>query len=335
MTPIRWGIFGTGRMAATMAEELLHLESQGARVVAVASRDHLRADRFATRFNIGTVHASYVGLACDRSVDVIYIATPPSEHHAHVALCLQHGKSVLCEKPFTTDAGQAHEIIELARERGLFLMEAMWTRFLPACVALRRLMSDGTIGRPQLLVGGGAFIPAHDAEHYLFSARLGGGALLDAGVYLVSLASMLLGPIRRILASGDLSARGVDEHDSFILEHDGGARALLYVSLRTRRVPDLELLGDAGRIHIGAPVFRPTRLILSRPSRQDEMLEFPIEGSGYGYQIIAAMDALRDGRTETAEMSLDETLSIMTAMDEIARQFARPGLAVGTAAQSG
>lgn len=335
MKPIRWGIFGTGRMAATMAEELLRLESQGARLVAVASRDRQRAEHFATRFNIGAAHASYTELARDGSVDVLYIATPPSEHHAHVALCLQNGKSVLCEKPFTTDAAQARELTELARDRGLFLMEAMWTRFLPACIALRRLVSEGAIGRPQLLIGGGAFIPAYDPDHYLFCARLGGGVLLDAGVYLVSLANMLLGRPHRVHASGDLGAHGVDEHDCFILDHDGGARALLYVSLRARRAPDLELLGDAGRIYIGAPVFRPTRLVLSRPAREDEVLEFPIDGSGHGYQVIAVMDALRADRIETAEMPLEETLSIMTALDEIGRQFVRADVQARPAPQSG
>lgn len=335
MKSIRWGIFGTGRMAATMAEELLRLESQGARLVAVASRGRTRADRFATRFGIRTAHASYVELARDGSVDLVYIATPPAEHHAHIGLCLRNGKAVLCEKPFTTDAAQAYEVIELARERGLFLMEAMWTRFLPASTALRSLISNGAIGRPQLLIGGGAFVPTYDPDHYLFSPRLGGGVLLDAGVYLVSLASMLLGPVRRVHASGDVGAHGVDDHDCFILDHDGSARALLYVSLRARRAPDLELLGDAGRIQIGAPVFRPTRLVVSRQSRADEILDLPAEGSGYGYQIIAAMDALRDGRMETEEMPLDETLSIMTVMDEIRRQLAHPDLPVRPTAQSG
>ncbi len=320
--PIRWGILGTGRMAALMAQELLGLESQGARLAGVASRDAGRASRFAARFGVAKAHASYTELANDRAVDMVYIATPPSEHHAQIKLCLEGGKSVLCEKPFTTNAEQAREVIQLARARGLFLMEAMWTRFLPAVAALRRLMSERAIGRPQLLIGGGAFIPAPEPDHYLFSSRLGGGALLDAGVYLVSFASMLLGAAHRVHASGDIGGHGVDEHDCFILEHDGGARALLYVSLRARRPPDLELLGDAGRILIAAPVFRPTTLTVRRASGDDEIVEFPLPGSGYGYQLIAAMNAVSEGRTETIEMPLDETLSIMTTMDEIRRQFA-------------
>jgi predicted dehydrogenase len=319
--PIRWGILGTGRMAALMAEELLRLESQGAHLVAVASRDRNRASRFAQRFRIGAAHAGYGELVRDRSVDIVYIATPPSEHHADMRLCLENGKSVLCEKPFTTDAAQAREIIQLARRKGLFLMEAMWTRFLPAGAALRRLVSERAVGCPQLLVGGGAFIPAPDPSHYLLSARLGGGVLLDAGVYLISMASMLLGKAHRVHASGDVGAQGVDEHDCFILDHAGGAKSLLYVSLRARRAPDLELLGDGGRIQIGAPVFRPTRLILSRPSHDDETLEFPIAGSGYGYQLLAAMQALREGRLETSEMPLEETHSIMSTLDDIRRQF--------------
>lgn len=321
---IRWGILGTGRMAALMAQELIGLKSEGAGLVAVASRDADRAGGFARRFDIGTAHASYGGLAQDGAVDIVYIATPPSEHYAQIRLCLEAGKSVLCEKPFTTDAAQAREVIQLARARGLFLMEAMWTRFLPALTALRGLMSGRAIGRPQLLIGGGAFIPAPEPEHYLLCRRLGGGVLLDAGVYLVSLASMLLGPTRRVCASGDIGAHGVDEHDCWILEHEGGARSLLYVSLRARRPPDLEILGDEGRILIAAPVFRPTALILRRASGAEETVEFPLAGSGYGYQLIAAMNAVREGRTQTSEMPLDETLSIMTIMDEIRSQFAPP-----------
>jgi predicted dehydrogenase len=321
MAAIRWGILGTGRMAAQMATELRSLREAGAELVAVGSRSYRAAAAFAARFGITRPCGSYLQLAADREIDIVYVATPPSEHAAHMMLCLQSGKAVLCEKPFTTDAAQARQVLDLARQRGLFVMEAMWTRFLPAVLALRRLISERAVGRPELLVGGGAFVPAYDPHSYLFSSRLGGGVLLDCGVYLISLSSLLLGSVRAVHASGDIGVHGVDESNAFILDHAGGARALLYVSMRARRPPDLELVGEHGRIHVGAPVFRPTRLTLSRSDGGNEALEFPIEGSGYHYQIIAAMEAMRRGRLEVADMPWSETLSIVSVMDDIRRQL--------------
>lgn len=329
MKPVRWGIFGTGRMAATMAAELSSdsLREAGAELIAVASRSARSATEFSDRFGIGYAYGSYQELAGDSAVDAVYIATPPSTHAAHMMMCLERGRAVLCEKPFTIDATQARQVVEFARSRRLFLMEAMWTRFLPAVSALRRLLTEGAIGQPLFAIGGGAFIPSYEPGYYLFTRELGGGVLLDAGVYLISLSSMLLGRVRRVHASGQLSAQGVDDHDAFILDHAGGARSVLYVSLRTRRAPDLELLGSTGRLQIHSPVYRPTRLTLSRGFANDEVLEFAIPGSGYGYQVIAAMSAMRQGKLEVAEMTLDETVSIVGVMDEIRSQIrsAQPG----------
>jgi len=310
-------------MAAVMASELRALAPQGAQLVSVGSRSREAAETFAKRFDIDHTHGSHEALAADEGIDAVYVATPPAAHAANVRACVEHGKAVLCEKPFTMNAAEAREVIRLARTRGSFLMEAMWTRFLPAVQALRDLLRSGAIGKVQLMIGGGAFVPDYDAGYYLFSPELGGGGLLDAGVYLVSMSSMCLGRPRRVLSSAEIGGHGVDDQDVLLLEHADGARAVLYVSLRARRSPDMEILGDAGRIHVAAPIFKPTQLTIVRGVQDAQTLEYPVCGSGYGYQALELMDALRAGRTEYAQMPLDETLSIMETLDE-ARQWNAP-----------
>jgi len=314
---VRWGICGTGRMATTIAEELRGLHADGAELHAVGSRSRATARAFAQRFGIPRAHGSYADLARDEAVDVVYIATPPALHAENALACIARGKAVLCEKPFALNAHEAMGMVRAARARRVFLMEAMWTRFLPAIAALRALVAAGTLGRLRLVTGGGGFIPSFDPHAPLFDPRLGGGVLLDAGVYLVSLASLLLGPPSAILAQGELGASGVDEQEAILMRCPGGALAALYVSLQARRSPDLEVLGTAGRLLVGAPVFRPTRLTLTLGSEPAVVSEHPIAGSGYGPQLQEVMGALRQGRLESAVMPLAETLGVMRALDSI------------------
>jgi predicted dehydrogenase len=321
MRVIRWGIMGTGRMADALAREMALLRDAGVQLAAVASRSTDRARAFADRHAIPHALGDYAALAAGDAVDAIYVATPHSLHAAHMLACVQGGKATLCEKPFTLNAGEARRVIAAAQTRGVFVMEAMWTRFLPAVTALRELIAGGAIGRVQLLVGGGAFLPDRSQPHYLLDRSLGGGVLLDAGVYLLSMASMLLGAPSRCQANGLIGDTGVDEQDAILLDHPGGAAALLYVSLRSRRSPDLEILGDGGRIQLAAPVFRPERLSLWRADGTASTSEHPIAGSGYGYQIRAVSEAVRAGRLQSSVMPLDETLTIMETMDAVRRQI--------------
>lgn len=317
MTGVRWGIVGTGRMAAVMAAEITALAPAGHRLAAVASRRPETGRAFAQRHAVPHCCDSVAALAARPDVDAVYIATPHSRHAADMLACIEHGKAVLCEKPFTLDAALAAQVIAAARARGVFVMEAMWTRFLPAIVALRRMVADGAIGAPRLVIGGGAFIPEPPPGHYLLERALGGGVLLDAGVYLVSLASMLLGPPATVQASGSIGPTGVDVQDAILLGHAGGADALLYVSLGARRPPDLEILGSHGRIRVAAPVFRPEQLTLWTPGGGESVTAYPVDGSGYGQQLEAVGRALAAGERECAAMPLDETLSIMRTLDTV------------------
>ncbi len=318
---VRWGIVGTGRMAATIATELATLRDDGHELVAVASRHHAKAAEFATRHGIPCALGQYEDLAREARVDAIYVATPHSLHAANMLACLAGGTAVLCEKPFTLNARQAADVISMARRRRLFVMEAMWTRFLPAIDALREMLAGEAIGRVHLIVGGGAFIPDRTAGHYLFDRSLGGGVLLDAGVYLVSMASMILGTPVRVRAAAIHGDTGIDEQTTVLLEQADGSAAMLYVSLRARRAPDLEILGDRGRIRIEAPVFRPVALTIWDEAGNATTHQYPVTGSGYAFQLREVAAALRTGRLESPVMPLDETLSIMQTMDAVREQI--------------
>ncbi len=320
MKRVRWGIVGTGNMARTVAGEISAMRDEGIELAAVASRDRGRARDFAARFGVPLA----VGDPAEFSaldLDAVYIATPHTQHSEQMLSCLRAGRAVLCEKPFTLNATEARLVLDAAAHGPVFAMEAMWTRFLPAMVALRELLAAGAIGRVRMVTGGGAFIPDRSKPGYLLDPALGGGALLDAGVYLVSLVSMICGSPRSVLAQGSLGPSGVDEQVALLLSHADDAQAAVYVSLQARRSPELEILGEAGRIRIGAPVFRPIRLTCWNRDGVESVHDYPIEGTGYGYQIRAVCAALRSGETECGIMPLAESLSIMLTLDEVRRQI--------------
>lgn len=309
-------------MADTIAAELTSLREAGLELTAVASRSAAKAEAFAARHGARKHCGSYAALATDPDVDVVYVATPHTLHYENMLACVRAGKAVLCEKPFTINAREARTVADEARRHGVFVMEAMWTRFLPAAAAVRALVAGGAIGRVQMIIGGGAFIPAPDDTHYLHNKALGGGVLLDAGVYLVSMSSMILGTPSHIQVSGAIGASGIDEQDAILLDHPGGATSLLYVSLRARRPPDLEILGESSRIVIAAPVFRPASITVYAANGTAETTEYPIAGSGHGYQLREVADAVNAGRTESSVMPLAETLTIMQTLDGIRRRMA-------------
>ena len=236
-------------------------------------------------------------------------------------MCLEHGKAVLCEKPFTVNASETATVINFAREQQLFLMEAMWTRFIPAAIKLKEFIAGNVIGDIQYLFAGGAILPDFDPDFYVFRRELGGGVLLDAGVYLVSLASWLLGYPDKIQSVGRLNSRGVDDHDALLLEYDSGAIASLYVSMRTKSRPDITVLGSKGKIYVHPPLFCPSKIILSLFDAEATEITLPFDSNGYQFEAMEVNRCLREGKTESDVMPLDETLAIMRMMDEIRGQF--------------
>ncbi len=306
-------------MAAAFAEAMADVN--GAELHAVGSRRQATADSFAGRYGILRSYGSYERLLDDADIDIVYIATPHSLHHENCLQSLDAGKAVLCEKPFALNATQASEMIARAEEKNCFLMEAMWTRFLPAVVKLRDLLQDDVLGDIQTIVAGGAFMPPFDPDKYLFNRELGGGVLLDAGVYLISIASMILGAPATVSAAATLHPAGIDDNDAILLSHGGGANALLYVSLHARSAPDLRILGKRGEIHVHAPIFSPAKLTLRLHDQDKQDFDLPFTGNGYQYQVDEVVHCLQLGKCESEIMPLAETLSIMETMDAVRRQI--------------
>ena len=316
---IKWGIMGTGRIAGSFAIALKNLDDS--ELYGIGSRSEENADAFSDEYSVPKRFHDYESLAADPDIDVVYIATPHSLHKENCLMCLEHGKAVLCEKPFTINAAEAAAVINFARERRLFLMEAMWSRFVPAAIKLKELIEDKIIGDIQYLFAGGAFIPEFDPDHYLFKKELGGGVLLDGGIYPVSLASWLLGYPDRIQSAGRLNSSGIDDHDALLLEYDCGAIAGLHVSMRTQSPPDITVLGSKGKIYVHPAMFCPSKITLSLFDAEETEIALPFASNGYQYEAMEVNRCLREGKTESKVMPLDETLAIMRMMDEIRGQF--------------
>jgi predicted dehydrogenase len=311
----RWGILGPGGIARKFATGLK--DAEGAELVAVGSRTQEGADRFGDEFGVPHRHASYEALVADPDVDVIYVAVPHPFHREAVLLCLEAGKHVLCEKPFTVNAAEAAELIAAARERGLFLMEAMWSRYVPAIVRFRELIAEGAIGEPRLLEADFGFRAGVNPEGRLFKRELGGGALLDVGVYVVSLASLVFGEPAEAVGRATIGETGVDEQTAIILTYPGGQIAQLSCAIRTGTRVQATLFGTAGSLTIESPWYIPDTLTLRRDGQAPETISVPYTGNGYNYEAEEAGRRIAAGETESPVMPLDETHTIIATLDRL------------------
>jgi predicted dehydrogenase len=316
---VRWGILGTGRIAADFATGLQALPD--AELAAVGSRSAESAAAFADRFGAARRHPSYAALAEDPEVDIVYVATPHPLHHENARTCLEAGKAVLCEKPFTLNAAEARDLVRLAHERGLFLMEAMWTRFLPAVVEVRRLLAAGAIGEARFLTADFGFRKAFDPRHRLFDPALGGGALLDVGVYLASLSSMVFGPPAETRSLSQLGSTGVDERAALLFGYGGGRFAQLTAAIATGTPQEATVVGDGGWIRLHPLWWKATSFTLAAAGREPETVVAPYEGNGYTHEAAEAMRCLRAGLPESPGMPLAETVEIIETLDRVRAEW--------------
>lgn len=315
----RWGILGPGNIAAKFAAGVAALDDQ--EVIAVGSRTQASVDRFADRFDIVRRHVGYEALATDPQIDAIYVATPHNFHREHTLLALRNGKHVLCEKPFAINAVQAQEMVDEARRQKLFLMEAMWSRFLPIIVEARKLIAEGAIGNVQMVQADFGFRASFNPASRLFDPALGGGALLDVGVYPVSLAMMALGQPDRIAAIAALGATGIDENTGILLGFPGGEVALLATTVRASTLQEATILGDNGSIRLHSPWWVGNTLTLQRTGHKPEQIVRPYFANGYSHEAIEVATCVRAGKLESDVMSLDESVRIMAVMDTIRAQL--------------
>jgi predicted dehydrogenase len=315
---VRWGVIATGGIASAFVIDLRLLE--GTEVVAVGSRSQDSADRFAAEHSIGRAYPTYASLVSDDEVDVVYVATPHPGHHAAALLAIEAGKAVLVEKPFTMDAAEARSLVAAARARDVFLMEAMWARFVPWAVRLRELLADGTLGEiRQVIADHGQWFP-QDAAHRLFAPDLGGGALLDLGVYPVSFASMVLGSPAAVTAVSDPAFTGVDATTSILLQYAGGAHAVLTATLTAPGPTTAAVVGTDARVQVDGPFYTPAGFTLTRRDGTSERFDHPVAGRGLRFEAAEVIACLREGRLESDVMPLDETVAIMATLDEVRRQ---------------
>lgn len=315
---IRWGILATGWIAKRFTEDLAHLPD--AQVLAVGSRSLEGAQAFAETHGIPRAYGSWQELAADEDLDVIYVATPHSAHHAATRLCLEAGRAVLCEKPFTLDYASSLDLVKLARERGLFLMEAMWMRTNPAIRRIISLVAEGQIGEVRHISADFGLPGPVMPGHRLRDPALGGGALLDLGIYPVTLTYLFLGRPAEIRAWASLFPEGTDENTGIVFGYDNGAVATLACGLRGKTAVRAVITGTEGRIEIPGPFPVPPGFTLVRGD-EETWVDVPYTGNGMNHEAAEVMRCLREGLTESPLIPLDETLEIMQILDEIRAQI--------------
>jgi predicted dehydrogenase len=316
---IRWGVAAPGGIATKFAADLEHLDD--AVITAVASRSQERADEFGDQFEIGHRHGSREALAADPDVDVVYVASPQSRHAPDTLMFLEAGKHVLCEKPFALNLHQTEAMIEAARVNGVFLMEALWSRFLPSYVALRDLLDNGEIGTPITVDADFGFVVPFDPEHRLFVNALGGGALLDLGIYPLQLAVGVLGPADSISAAGYVGETDVDETVDVVLHHAAGGLSLSRASIRFDLPNVAHIVGTDGHIELPASMHHPQQVIVHAGRRGERILDGSFEGNGLRFQATEVHRCLRAGARESPAMPLEETRRLAAIMTEARSQI--------------
>lgn len=315
---------GTGSIASAFVGDLALLDD--VEVVAVGSRSQTGADAFGQRHHIPRRHGSYDALVADPQVDVIYVATPHPSHHANALLAVRAGKHVLVEKPFTVDATQAREVFAAAGEHDVLVMEAMWTRFLPWVAALQQLIADGVLGQVLAVSAdfGTRFPP--DPTSRLLAPELGGGSLLDLGVYPVSFACLLLGPPTSVAAVSTPASTGVDAHTSILLTHSGGphshgAHSLLSSSIVAEHANRAVVVGTEARVEIDPPFFTPGSFTLITADGARVTHDYPDRGVGLWHQAAEVARCVRAGERESPIRTHADTLAVLDTLDEVRRRI--------------
>lgn len=319
MTDIRWGILATGYIAHAFAEDL---RTAGLDIAAVGSRRLDAAQEFAAAFDIPRAYGSYEELVADPDVDIVYVASPHSHHREHAILALEAGKHVLIEKAVTLDAAEAAAIGAAAEAGGLLAMEAMWTRYLPHMARIRELIAEGALGELRTVFADHTQSLPTDPSHRLNALELGGGALLDLGIYPVSFAVDILGSVADARATGRLGETGADTEVAIALAHESGAVSSLVTSSRGAGPNIAHIVGTDARIDIDTVWYRPTTFrLISTDGGVLEEYTSDVPGRGMQFQALYAEQLIREDRTRSDLLPFDESIAIMRTLDDIRAQL--------------
>lgn len=316
---VRWGIAGSGRIARIMAAEFAAAER--AQLVAVGSRSAERATAFATEFGLAHAHGSYRELLDDPEVDAIYVGTPNAQHYALALAAIRANKAVLVEKSMTCQVQHTRELARAAREEGVFAMEAMWTRFLPAIRTAHEAVATGRIGDITCVQGDLFAYRAFDATDRLFAPGLGGGAMLDLGVYALHFAQDFLGDPIAVDCTGRLTESRVDAGSSMQLRYASGATAQLSISLEAYGPGRMTITGTKGFIEVEPRFHHPTTIVVHAGDAEPETITKPFPGRGYRLELTAVSEAIEAGLTEHPFVPLDDSIAVAGAMTHALEQL--------------
>ena len=318
MRIIRWGILGAGRIARKFASDLRLAEN--CELMAIGSRSQQSADEFNKEFPVQYCHYSYEELAQNPEVDVIYIATPHNLHYENTLLCLQHNKAVLCEKPFAMNSRQAIEMIKLAKEKKLFLMEALWTKFHPHYIKTLEMVQQGLLGEITSVLVNFGFKPIPPVPVRLFDPALGGGTVMDIGIYNVFMVMSVLGKPDHIEATMTPASTGVDEQCAILFRYKNGVLAQLFSTFSSDLATEADICGSEGRIRLTSRFYEPSSTIEFSKGKADTKQVIPVhkeQGFGYQYEARHVNDCLRNGLTESNIVSFADTILLMETLDKI------------------
>jgi predicted dehydrogenase len=316
---IKWGIIGCGKIAGQFAESLKVVKDAG--LFAVASRSEEKARDFGIKHGAVKWYNSYELLAKDDEIDVVYIATPHNVHYETSMLCIQNKKAVLCEKPLTINSKEAINLIQAARDHKTFLMEALWTRFLPSTLKLRALLDEGIIGKCKLLQADFGYNMPYNPENRSYNPDLAGGALLDVGIYPINFAQMIFKDYPTEIKSSIIqSPTGVDEQSAYIFKYPSGALAVMNAAVSVETRHNAWIYGSEGYIHM-PEFFHATHIHVHRMDGYNETFSVPFNSTGYGYEAVEVMSCICTQQLESKIMPLAETLDIIRMMDTIREQW--------------
>lgn len=316
MRKIKWGIIGLGNIANKFAQTVKAMES--VELKAVASRNKEKSEAFGKLYEVPSdkCYGTYEEIVKDENIDVVYIAVPHVFHKEISILCLKNGKGVLCEKPATINEGEIREVINVATENKMFFMEAMKTRFLPINQKVRKIINDGILGDIRLLQADFGFRAAFNPKDRLFNKNLGGGALLDVGIYAISYSSFIFGNHPKDINSNlYIGKTGVDECVSINLEYEDGKQAQLYAAINLDTVRDANIIGTKGRIRV--PKFSNADTAYILIDGKEEKIEMPFAINGFEYQIKEVVDCINQGKLQSKIMSWKDSIEIMNIMDRV------------------
>ena len=311
---INWGIIGLGNIANKFAQDLVTIPD--AKLYAVASRSQKKADGFAKKYCATKAYSSYEELVKDPNIDAVYIATPHALHKENTLLCLENGVAVLCEKPFAMDAREVNQMIAKAKEKNVLLMEALWTYFLPHYQFVLKALNNKTYGEIKKLEADFGFFLAFDDSSRIFKKSLGGGSLLDIGIYPIFAALSTLGLPNNIDASATFFDNGADSSCDMTFGYDNGATALLKSTFLEKTPTEAIFYCEKGIITLKSGFFMPTTVTINSNGKE-ETLDFTDKVNGYKYEILHFNELIRQGKAESNIMTFEFSLQLIKLLDDV------------------